>query len=96
MLAHCLVNFSTFPAEYRRRAARKSCNGWLQCSSMRIELPPASWTDTTQRADDDAHTLTVSSHAAPDWVQWQWPADPALSVRAQVGAGEQFTLTFTL
>lgn len=96
MLAHRVVNFSTFPAEYRRRAVRKSCNEWLQCIPMRIELPPASWADTAQRADDDVHTLTVSSHAAPDWVQWQWPADPALSVRTQVAATEPAPLTFTL
>lgn len=62
---------------------------------MRIELPPASWADTTHRAEDDAHTLTVAVQAAPDWVQWQWPADPALCVRTQVPAGEPQALTIT-
>ena len=96
MLAHPGVNFSTFPAEYRRRAARNPRNRWLQCISMRIELPPASWADATHRAEDDAHTLTVASHPAPDWVQWQWPADPALSVRVEVPAGLPETVTLTL
>ena len=63
---------------------------------MRIELPPASWADTAHRAEDDAHTLTVASQAAPDWVQWQWPSDPSLSVRTQVAATEPATLTITL
>ena len=49
---------------------------------MRIELPTASWADTVQRADEDAHTLTMSAPAraspersgrmprfeVPDWV----------------------------
>jgi hypothetical protein len=62
---------------------------------MRIELPPASWADTALRAEDDAHTLTVATQPAPDWVQWQWPADPASCVRIQVAATEPVTLTLT-
>ena len=96
MLAHPHVNYSTFPAEYRRPAAGKACNAWLQCRSMRIELPPASWADTVQRAEDDAHTLTVAAQQSPDWVKWQWPADPALCVRVQVAASEPQVLTLTL
>jgi hypothetical protein len=95
MLAHRLVNYSTFPAEYRRRTAREACNRWLQCSPMRIELPPASWADTAQRAEDDAHTLTVAAQTTADWVQWQWPADPVLSIRVEVPATEPEALTLT-
>jgi hypothetical protein len=62
---------------------------------MRIELPPASWADTAHRAEDDAHTLTVAAQPAPDWVQWQWPADPALAVRTQVPVTEPQALTIT-
>ncbi|HEX7888030.1 MAG TPA: hypothetical protein VF522_01615 [Ramlibacter sp.] len=63
---------------------------------MRIELPPASWADTAQRAEDDAHTLTVAAPAAADWVQWQWPTGPEETLRVEV-PGEQprrLTLTF--
>lgn len=95
MLAHPGVNFSTFPAEYRRRAAGRACYRWLQCSSMRIELPPASWADTAQRAEDDAHTLTVAAQPSTEWVKWQWPADPSLSVRVEVTAARPETLTLT-
>jgi len=95
MLAHPLVKFSTFPAEYRRPAARRGCNRWLQCGSMRIELPPASWADAAQRSEDDAHTLTVAPPAASDWVQWHWQADPVRAVRVEVAAAEPQALTLT-
>ena len=36
--------------------------------------------------------LHASELAAPDWVQWQWHADPALCVRTQVAAGEPFAV----
>ena len=62
---------------------------------MRIELPPASWADTAQRAEDDAHTLTVAGPAAPDWVQWQWHVHPALVLHTQVAADAPVTLTIT-
>ena len=58
-------------------------------------IPPVSSADPAHRAEDDAHTLTVASHPAPDWVQWQWPADPALGVRVQVAAGKPQVLTLT-
>lgn len=95
MLSHPVVNYSTFPAEYRRRTAGAACNHWLQCSPMRIELPPASWADTAPRTEDDAHTLTVAGQTAVDWAQWQWPADPALAIRVEVPASEPETLTLT-
>lgn len=63
--------------------------------SMRIELPPASWAEAAHRAEDDAHTMTVATQSAPDWVHWQWPADPALSSRMQVATTEAVTLTIT-
>lgn len=95
MLAHRRVNFSTFPAELLPQPCFDPCNAWLQCGSMRIELPPASWAETAHRAEDDAHTMTVASHPAPDWVRWQLPADPAVSARIQVAASEPVVLTLT-
>jgi hypothetical protein len=95
MLAHPDVNFSMFPAELLDRPCFGPCNRWLQCGSMQIELPAASWAETAHRADDDAHTLTVASHATPDWVHWQLPADPAQSARTQVAATEPVTVTIT-
>lgn len=62
---------------------------------MRIELPPASWADTAHRAEDDAHTLTVAAPAAADWVQWQWPAEPAQVLRVEVVADQLQRLTIT-
>ncbi|MBE7367207.1 hypothetical protein [Ramlibacter pallidus] len=62
---------------------------------MRIELPPASWADTTLRPEDDAHTLTVAAQGGPDWVQWQWPAEAGLVVRTQVATREPETVTIT-
>ena len=95
MLAHPRVNFSTFPAELLYPPCFGLCNAWLQCGSMRIELPPASWAETAHRAEDDAHTLTVATQPAPDWVRWQLPADPAESSRTSVPAGEPLILTLT-
>jgi hypothetical protein len=57
MLAHRLVNYSTFllgSARARRAAALTA--GYSPC--MRIELPSPTWADA-YRAQDDAHTLTV-------------------------------------
>jgi len=62
---------------------------------MRIELPPASWADAAQRAEDDAHTLTVAAHTTADWVQWHWQADPALCIRVEVPEAEPEVLTLT-
>lgn len=64
--------------------------------AMRIELPPDAWADTAQRAEDDAHTLTVAAPARTDWVQWQWAAEPATAVRVQVQREAPPTLTLTL
>ena len=63
---------------------------------MRIELPRSSWADTVQRAEDDAHTLTMAAQATADWVRWPHPADPATTVRVEVPAADPviFTLTF--
>jgi hypothetical protein len=95
MLAHPDVNFSTFPAELLRNPCVKACNGWLQCRSMRIELPSASWADTVQRAEDDAHTLTVASAPATEWAAWQWATEPARPLRTQVSAALPVTVTLT-
>ena len=61
---------------------------------MRIELPLPSWADTTQRVDDDAHTLTVAP-AALEWSPWQWGSDPAPTLRMQVEAPPQVAITLT-
>lgn len=62
---------------------------------MRIELPLPSWAETAQRAEDDAHTLTLAPSSAPDWVQWQWASDAAPAVRVQSTHGIPVTLTLT-
>ncbi len=95
MLLHPDVNFSTFPAEYRRPAARKSCNVWLQCVHMRIELPSASWADTVQRAEEDAHTLTVATQPATEWLGGSWRAEPQQVLRTEVGDAQPLFLTIT-
>ena len=95
MLLHPDVNFSTFPAEYRCPAARKSCNEWLQCIPMRIELPSTSWADTVQRAEDDAHTLTVATQPATEWLGGSWRAEPQQALRTQVGEAQPVFVTIT-
>lgn len=62
---------------------------------MRIELPPPSWADNVQRAEDDAHTLTMAAPAQAAWVRWALPVDAAGSVRVEVPAGEPVVLTLT-
>jgi hypothetical protein len=63
---------------------------------MRIELPLPAWAESAQRADDDAHTLTVAPSVAADWVAWQWPSEPAPCVRVAVAATRAQPLTLTL
>jgi hypothetical protein len=96
MLLHPRVNFSTFPAELVHSRPLQACNGWLQCGSMRIELPTTSWVDPAQRAEDDAHTLTVAAQPATDWFTGAWTADLALALRTEVAASEPLVLTLTL
>lgn len=62
---------------------------------MRIELPLPSWAETTQRADDDAHTLTVAPPRATEWPAWHWASDPAPTLRTQVDAAPPVGLTLT-
>jgi len=61
---------------------------------MRIELPLPSWAETTQRIDDDAHTLTVAP-VVMEWTPWQWGSDPAPTLRTQVEAAPSMTVTLT-
>ncbi len=63
---------------------------------MRIELPLPAWHESTQRADDDAHTLTVEAPRATEWVAWQWPVDPSHTLRTEVRATPPVVLTITL
>jgi len=63
---------------------------------MRIELPSVSWDATVQRAEDDAHTLTVAGQQAEDWLPGSGAeADPTATVRAEVARSEPAPLTIT-
>lgn len=62
---------------------------------MRIELPSASWADTVQRAEEDAHTLTVAAQPATEWLGGSWRAEPLQSLSTSVGDAEPVFLTLT-
>lgn len=62
---------------------------------MRIELPSASWADTVQRAEEDAHTLTVAAQPATEWLGGSWRAEPQQSLSTSVGDAEPVFLTLT-
>ena len=62
---------------------------------MRIELPLPSWAETAPRADDDAHTLTVTPSPMV-WAPWQWGSDPAPSLHLRLDAAPPVTVTLTL
>jgi hypothetical protein len=63
---------------------------------MRIEMPSNNWADALQRADDDAHTLTVAARPAVGWVAGAWQPEPAATLRTGVAAATapELTLTF--
>jgi hypothetical protein len=61
---------------------------------MRIELPSPSWADAAQRADDDAHTLTLAPATNPGWVTGTPLAD-ALTLRTEVARVELAAVTLT-
>ena len=63
---------------------------------MRIELPSNDWADAMQRADDDAHTLTVAAQPAAGWVAGPWLTGTGPTLRTEVAAlqGPVLTLTF--
>lgn len=48
------------------------------------------------RADDDAHTLTMAPSPATEWVSWQWPSEPAPTLRTSIAARPPVTVTVTL
>ncbi|MDB5899250.1 MAG: hypothetical protein JWP41_2852 [Ramlibacter sp.] len=62
---------------------------------MRIELPPASWSDPTHRAEDDAHTLTMASQPATGCSLLPGEAGLGLPLRVEVAHGDSPTLTLT-
>jgi hypothetical protein len=62
---------------------------------MRIELPSNAWADVVQRADDDAHTLTVAAQPASGWVAGAWQPQPAATLRTEVAALQAPVLTLT-
>ncbi len=64
---------------------------------MRIELPIPSWADTVQRAEEDAHTLTIAVQSTSEWM----PLAGSNAVdespwQAGIGAEEAAVLTLTL
>ena len=63
---------------------------------MRIELPSNDWADAMQRADDDAHTLTVAAQPAVGWVAGPWQPESGSTLRTEVAVlqGAVLTLTF--
>lgn len=63
--------------------------------SMRIELPSASWADTVQRAEEDAHTLTVAGQTATDWPNAHWRAEEGAALRTEVSDAEPVAVTIT-
>jgi hypothetical protein len=73
---------------------RRARNRWLQSVPMRIELPPATWSDGALRAEDDAHTLTVATQPAHDWTL-PAEADAALCLRIEVPASVPPTMTLS-
>lgn len=63
---------------------------------MRIELPSPSWADAAQRAQDDAHTLTlpVQRLSLTDaWLAWG-AGEETLRVAIDAADPETLTLTF--
>ncbi len=62
---------------------------------MRIELPSASWADTVQRAEEDAHTLTVATQPASEWPGGSWRAEPQQVLRTEVSDDQPVFLTIT-
>lgn len=65
---------------------------------MRIELPATAWADTANRADDDAHTLTMAAHAQPgtEWLGSFWAVEPGPTLHVAVPAAQPVVLTITL
>jgi hypothetical protein len=62
---------------------------------MRIELPSNDWADVLQRADDDAHTLTIAALPAAGWVAGAWQPETASTLRTEVAAVPAPALTLT-
>lgn len=95
MLLHPCVNYSTVPAEFTASPALFMRNAWLQCSSMRIELPTASWAETLLRAEEDAHTLTVADMLASDPFTVARLGEAVATLHAEVPESEPVTVTIT-
>jgi hypothetical protein len=64
---------------------------------MRIELPIPSWADTVQRAEEDAHTLTIAVPSTSEWMPLAGTdaADEG-AWHAEIGGEEAVVLTLTL
>ena len=63
---------------------------------MRIELPTATWADTANRVDDDAHTLTLAPTPLPGWVEGTLLPDPDLTLSVKVPDTAPVVLSITL
>lgn len=62
---------------------------------MRIELPANDWVDAMQRAEDDAHTLTIAAQPAVGWIAGAWQPEAALTLRTEVAVLPVAVLTLT-
>lgn len=95
MLAHLDVNYSTFPAQFAGAACKPPfAAGYSPC--MRIELPSPSWADA-QRAQDDAHTLTLPAPRQLNLAETLLAAGEAgAMVRVEVTVEQGPVLTLTL
>jgi hypothetical protein len=88
------VNKSTFAAELPDNRMQRPRNPWLQFVPMRIELPPATWSDGALRAEDDAHTLTLATQPVTDWAL-PAEADATLRLRVEVTTSIPPVVTLT-
>lgn len=62
---------------------------------MRIELPSASWAETLQRAEDDAHTLTIEGVLAAGPFAAMRLGEAAATLRIEVPEGDAAPMTIT-
>ena len=63
---------------------------------MRIELPTATWADTANRVEDDAHTLTLAPTPLPGWVEGPLVPDSGPTLHVKVPDTEPVVLSITL
>jgi hypothetical protein len=62
---------------------------------MRIELPSTPWADAAQRAQDDAHTITLPAQRMSLTDAWLALAAGEEGFRVAIAAADPETLTLT-